>query len=183
MRTHFPKQLAFAALLSTASSGTAMAATDGTLGSTSTGSVTINASVAGRVQISKLADVDFSLVDPGSAQLRAQDVCVWSNSVGRRYNITARGNGTGDAFTVSAGGLASVPYTVEWAQVTGQSAGTPLATGVALTAQSSAATAPTCTAGPASSASLIVKLAASDLQQMQAGAAYSGTLTLVVAPE
>lgn len=181
MRTQITKQLAFAALLSSA--GTALAATDGTLGANSTGSVGINASVAGRVQISGLSDVAFNLADPGSEQARAQNVCVWSNSVGRRYNITARGNGTGNAFTLAASGLDPVPYSVEWAQVTGQTAGTPLAAGAALTAQSSAATAPTCTAGPASSASLIVKLAASDLQQMQAGAAYSGTLTLVVAPE
>lgn len=181
MRTQITKQLAFAALLSSA--GTALAATDGTLGATSTGAVSINASVAGRVQISGLTDVAFDLVDPSSGQARAQDICVWSNSVGRKYNITARGNGTGNAFTLAASGLTPVPYSVEWAQATGQTAGTPIAAGVSLTGQSSTATAPTCTAGPATSASLIVKLAASDLQQMQAGAAYSGILTLIVAPE
>lgn len=172
-----------ALLLATAAAGTAQAATDGSLGATSTGSVVINASVAGRVQISKLRDVTFTAVDAGLDQQDAQNVCVWSNTSGRKYNITARGSGTGNAFTLASGALPVVPYSVEWAQTTGQTSGTALSTGTALTGQASVATAPTCASGPATSASLIVKMAAADLQNMQAGAVYGGTLTLVVAPE
>jgi len=177
------RHLPAALLIATTFAGTAQAATDGSLGATSTGSVVINASVAGRVQISKLSDVTFSAVDAGTAQQNAQNVCVWSNTSGRKYNITARGDGASNAFTLGATGLTAVPYSVEWSQSSGQTGGTALTSGTALTGQASVATAPTCASGPATSASLIVKMAAADLQTMQAGAVYSGTLTLVVAPE
>ena len=47
--------------------GLASAATPGTLGATSTGSVGISATVPARVQISGLSDVAFGTVDPATA--------------------------------------------------------------------------------------------------------------------
>lgn len=167
----------------TAMAGTANAATDGNLGVTSTGTVNINASVAGRVQISGLRDVAFTNVDAGVAQSDAQNVCVWSNTAGRKYSINASGSGASSAFTLASGALAPVAYSVEWADTTGQTAGTGLTSGTALTGRTSVATTPTCTAGPSKSASLVVKMAAADLQTMQAGASYTGVLTLLVAAE
>lgn len=164
-------------------SQTAQAATNGTLGATSQGSVTINASVASRVQISGLADVTFSAVDPATAATNAQNVCVWSNTTTRGYRITATGSGAASAFTLSSGVLPVVPYSVEWAAATGQSSGSTLTAGTALTGLASTATSPTCSSGASSSASLIVKMAAADLSNMQAGPTYSGSLTLLVAPE
>jgi hypothetical protein len=172
-----------ALLIAALTAGTANAASDGSLGITSTGTVTINASVAGRVQISKLRDVTFSSVDASANQLDAQSVCVWSNTSGRKYNITASGSGASNAFALSSSGLDPVNYSVEWAAASGQNSGSALATGSALVGQASVATSPTCASGPGTSASLIVKMAAADLQTMQAGATYSGVLTLVVAPE
>jgi len=172
-----------ALLLATAAAGTAQAATQGSLGTTSTGSVLINASVAGRVQISGLTNVTFADVDAGSAVFNAQDVCVWSNTAGRKYKITASGDGSGNAFTLASGALTPVNYTVEWNKAAGQNSGAALATGVTLASQDSLATAPTCASGPTKSASLIVRMDAANLQNMQAGATYAGTLTLVVAPE
>lgn len=177
------RRLSTALMAAAALTGTAQAATDGTLGPTSTGTVTINASVAGRVQISGLRDVSFTNVDPSVAQSDAQNVCVWSNTSGRKYNITATGSGAAGAFTLASGALTPVPYSVQWAQTTGQTSGTALSTGTALVNQASLALAPTCASGPTSSASLIVNMAAADLQTMQASATYTGTLTLVVAPE
>jgi hypothetical protein len=177
------RHLPVALLLATAAAGSANAATQGSLGPTSTGSVAINASVAGRVQISGLRDVTFTGVDAGTAQSDAQDVCVWSNTAGRKYNIKASGSGASGAFTLSSGALTPVNYTVEWNKLAAQTSGTALANGVALTAQDSVATAPTCASGPTKSASLIVKMDTTNLQNMQAGATYAGTLTLVVAPE
>ena len=177
------RRLPVALLIAAVTAGSANAASDGTLGTTSTGTVAINASVAGRVQISKLRDVTFSGVDAGTDQLDAQNVCVWSNTSGRKYNITASGSGASNAFTLASTGLAPVSYAVEWSATSGSDAGSALATGSALAGQASVATSPTCASGPATSASLIVKMAAADLQTMQAGATYSGTLTLVVAPE
>ena len=161
----------------------ALASTQGSFGSTSTGSVTINASVPGRVRISGLSDVTFSNVDPSVAASNAQNVCVWSNTSTRGYNITASGSGSANAFTLASGALPVVPYTVQWASSSGQTSGTSLATGTALVGQTSSATNQDCSAGPASSASLVVGISSATLQSMTAGATYNGTLTLVVAPE
>lgn len=161
--------------------GMAYASTQGTLGATSTGSVEISATVPGRVQISGLSDVLFGTVDPAAAASDAQDVCVWSNTSGRVYNITATGSGAGNAFTLTDG-TNTLAYGVEWAASSGQTSGTALTAGTTLGALTSTATTADCSAGPAASASLIVNLTAADLQAAVA-ASYAGTLTLLVAPE
>jgi hypothetical protein len=161
----------------------AFASTQGSFGATSTGSVTINASVPGRVRISGLSDVNFTSVDPTVNASNAQNVCVWSNTSTRGYTITATGSGAANAFTLANGANPVVPYTVQWAGSSGQTSGTALASGTALTGQTSTATNQDCSAGPVSSASLIVGMGSSTLQGMVAGVTYTGTLTLVVAPE
>jgi hypothetical protein len=171
-----------ACLLALFAHGTALAASQGTLGTTSTGSVAIAASVPNRVQISGLADVSFANQDPSVAASNAQNLCVWSNSSTKGYNVTATGSGAANAFTLS-NGAATVPYSVEWAGSSGQSSGTALSAGTALTGLTSTATNPTCSAGPSSSASLVVKISSANLQSMPAATSYTGTLTLVVAPE
>ena len=162
--------------------GQCLAATQGSLGSTSTGSVSIGASVPNRVELSGLGDVAFTNQDPAVAASNAQNVCVWSNTSTRGYNVTASGSGAANAFTLS-NGAATVPYSVQWSGTSGQTSGTALLTGTALTGLTSTATNPTCSAGPSSSASLVIGIAATDLQSMQAATTYNGTLTLVVAPE
>jgi hypothetical protein len=52
-----------------------------------------------------------------------------------------------------------------------------------LTGQKSTATNALCASGPSSSASLIIKMSTASLQSMQAATTYTGSLTLVVAPE
>jgi hypothetical protein len=166
------------ALLATGAS----AATQGTLGSTSTGSVSINASVPNRIQLTGLTDVSFLNQDPAVAAASTQNVCVWSNTSTKGYFVTATGSGTASAFTLANGAL-TVPYSVEWAGSSGQASGTALAVSTAFHGLTSTATNPTCSAGPTSSASLIVKISTANLQAMQAATTYTGTLTLVVAPE
>lgn len=172
-----------AGLLLIGAAGAAEASTQGSLGTTSTGSVTINASVPARVRISGLTDVDLTNVDPSVNASVAQDICVWSNTVTQGYQVTASGSGTANAFTLANGALPEVPYSVEWAGTSGQTSGTPLSTGAALTGQTSSATNSNCASGPASSASLIVRIGSTDLQAMPAATTFTGTLTLVVAPE
>ena len=70
------------------------APTQGTLGSTSQGQINISASVASKVQISNLSDVTFTTIDPGVAASNAQNVCVFSNTATKGYNIKASGSGT-----------------------------------------------------------------------------------------
>jgi hypothetical protein len=156
-----------AALLTLAAGSAANAATQGSLGTTSTGTVGVSVSVPNRVQISGLTDVAFTNQDPSVAASNAQNVCVWSNTSTRGYNVTASGSGTAGAFTLANASL-TVPYSVEWAGSSGASSGTALASGTALTGLTSTATNATCSAGAASTASLIVKIASSNLQSMQA---------------
>ena len=181
MRSFLSRTIA-ASLLAAGTSGPALAATDGTLGSTSTGSVSISASVPSRVRISGLSDVAFTNVDPSVAAASAQNVCVWSNTATRGYNITATGSGAANAFTLANAAL-TVPYAIEWSDSSGATSGTALSSGTALTGLASTAANATCSAGPATTASLIVRIGAPDLQNMQATTNYTGTLTLVVAPE
>lgn len=160
----------------------AFAASDGSLGTTSTGSLSISASVPNRVQLSGLNDVSLLNQDPATAALDAQNVCVWSNTSTKGYNVTATGSGSGNAFTL-ANGASSVPYSVEWSGNSGQTSGTPLTAGTALGGLVSTATSATCASGPSSTSSLIVRISSASLQTMQAATTYTGTLTLVVAPE
>ncbi|MDO6414999.1 hypothetical protein Q4F19_11460 [Sphingomonas sp. BIUV-7] len=162
--------------------GPAGAATQGTLGTTSTGTITITASVANRAQITGLTDVTFSAVDPGTAATNAQSDCVWTNTATKGYSITATGSGTSGAFTLANGGL-SVPYSVQWAASTGQSSGTGLTSGTPLAGMTSTAVNPTCSTSPTTTSSLIVGITAPNLQSMTAGTSYTGTLTLLVTPQ
>ena len=173
---------AVVALAALTVTGPAQASTQGSLGSTSTGSVSISASVPNRVRISGLSDVAFTNADPSVDAANAQSVCVWSNTSTKGYSVTATGSGAGSAFTLANASL-TVPYSVEWSGSSGQTSGTALASGTTLTGLTSTATNANCASGPAASASLIVRIGSSDLQGMQASTSYTGTLTLLVAPE
>lgn len=134
------------------------------------------------VRITGLSDVAFgTLANLSSDAVRSQNVCVFSNSPTNGYNIQATGSGSGGGFILASGGR-TLAYEVQWAQLSGQTTGTQLSPNVSLTGQVSAATQPSCNSGPASSASLIVILRAGQLSTAAAGS-YSGTLTLLVAPE
>ena len=122
------RRLVAGIIMAALAQGTALGATQGSLGSTSTGSISIGASVPNRIQISGLADVSFTNQDPATPAANAQNVCVWSNTSTKGYNVTATGSGTGSAFTL-ANGAATVSYAVEWAGSSGQSTGTALTTG------------------------------------------------------
>jgi hypothetical protein len=160
----------------------AYAATQGTQGATSTGTVAISASVPSRVRITGLVDVAFTNQDPSTAASNAQNVCVWSNTATKGYSVTATGSGTAGAFTLTNGST-TVPYSVQWNESSAQTSGSALTSGTAGTGLNSTATHNQCAAGPAASASLIVGIASADLSGMEAASNYTGTLTLVVAPE
>lgn len=174
-------QSAVALLLATnLASGAGATATQGSFGSTSQGSITINASVPNRIEISGLTDVSLLNQDPTVNAVSTQNVCVWSNTSTHGYNITASGSGTSGAFTLS-GGSSTVPYSVNWTDAKGTSSNLLAATNVP--GFKSTATNPTCSSGPAGAEALKVTVLAADLQSMQAATIYTGTLTLVVAPE
>lgn len=160
----------------------ASASNQGSLGATSTGNVTITATVANRAQITGLNDVTFSNVDPGTTATNSQSNCVWSNTATKGYSITATGSGTSGAFTLANGGL-SVPYTVQWNASANQTSGTALTSGTPLAGLTTTAANPTCSSSPTTTSSLIVSISSTNLQGMVAATSYTGTLTLLVTPQ
>lgn len=137
---------------------------------------------AEKVRITALSDVDFGLVSNLQADARrSQNICVFSQSNGGRYSITASGSGAGSAFTLS-NGASSLAYEVQWSGQSGQAGGTALAPNIPSTGETSAATQQSCNSGPSTSASLTIVLRSSALTQARAGS-YSGSLTLLVAAE
>lgn len=186
MNTYRVAAAASAALFVFAAATTAAAATQGTPGTTSSGSVAINASIAARVAISSLSDITFADTDLApvlggatSAQ-KTENVCVWSNNADRSYFITASGSGSGNAFTLASGGNPVVPYSVAWNQQTSQTTGTSLTTATKSSKFTSTATLTNC--GGGASATLLVSILGTDAAAMLAGASYTGALTLVVSP-
>jgi hypothetical protein len=160
--------------------GPADAATQGSIGATSTGSVAITASVPNRALITSLTDVSFTNADPSVAATSSQGPCVWSNTSTRNYTITASGSGTSGAFTV-ASGSSVIPYSVGWANSAGATSLTALTAGTASSAVASNATNISC--GGSGNSTLKVTIGATDLQNMVATNSYTGTLTLVVTPQ
>ena len=108
---HVGKALAVAAVATVAASN-AFAASDGTLGATSQGSLNITVSINNLVQISHLNDIALGTYTGLGSMTGADDLCVYSNNGG--YDITATGNGASGAFRL-IGASANIPYTVEWA--------------------------------------------------------------------
>jgi len=171
-----------AALACALAAAPSFAANQGSLGATSSGNITITASVPNRARITGLTDVTFANQDPSAAASSAEDVCVWSNTATKGYTITATGSGTGSAFTLS-NGSSTVPYSVEWAATSGQTSGSGLTAGTASSSLTTGAVNQNCSSAPAATASLIVKMATADLGTMSAGSNYTGTLTLLVTPQ
>ena len=137
---------------------------------------------AQQVQINKLSDVSFGLIsDFTTDALSAQNVCVFSSTAQKGYNIAAQGSGAANAFTL-ANGSTTLAYDVQWNANSGRTTGTSLTPNVALTGQRSNATAAGCSSGPTTTASLIVIIRAAALGAAPGGN-FAGTLTLVIAPE
>jgi hypothetical protein len=138
---------------------------------------------ADRVRISALSDVSFGLISNFAADsVRSQSVCLYAKSAPLdRYRITASGSGAGGAFVLSSGSD-TLPYEVEWNDVAGQASGAPLVANQPLTGQQSTAAAGDCSRGPATTASLVLVLRSAALSAASSGT-YTGTLTLLVAPE
>jgi hypothetical protein len=182
MRNTMMNKVAAVALSATMLAGTAispaMAATNGSVGATSTGSSTITAVVGSLVRVTAVDDIDLGSWT-GSGDLQAQDdVCIWTTTGG--YNVTATGNGGGGSDFSLTNGSDTLTYAVKWAD---ESSGlTALSTGAALTGQQSNATSTDCNAGANLSATVAVEITETALSGADSGS-YSGVLTLVIAPE
>ncbi len=161
--------------------GAVIAATDGAVGGISTGTLDITVTVNDEVRISGLSDVS-GIFDGVNDIQGTSSACVYRNGGGATgaYNITATGDGGGGAFTIVDGPNPPVAYTVEWDDRSGGGF-TALATGVALTAQSTTETT-TDDCGGGDTADVRVTVPAANLLASPAGSLF-GVLTLEVAPE
>jgi hypothetical protein len=135
-----------------------------------------------KVRITGLGDVAFgTITNLAVDSVNSQSLCLYSSSGTGGYNVTASGSGAGGAFEL-ASGPQSLPFDVQWSNLSGQSSGAQLTPNVPLTGQVSTASQQTCNSGPATSASLILVVRATALSSATAGI-YNGTLTLIVGPE
>lgn len=176
-------------MIGVASPNIALAATDGSLGGTSTGTSELSVTVPLRAQITGVADLDFSseLTAWNGADdvTLADSVCVFTSS--GAYEVTASGNGTANAFTVTDGST-FISYTVEWDDNDASNSGTALTTGVQSTANfEGTTTLSDCAPSPTNNATFIVTMdgdsGTDDLASATTGVNYTGTLTLLVTPE
>lgn len=153
----------------------AYAAVDGVPGFSSTGTLDISITVDDEVRISNLGDILLGTF-AGTDATGSSAACIYRNSA-TTYQITASGDGTANAFTLSDG-TGTVPYSVTYADASA----TPVsvASGIALTGQDGADTDVDC-AVTGNNASIGVTVSAADAAALPAGN-YTGTLTLVVAP-
>jgi len=171
------KAAAVAATFAVASAtGTAHAASQGSLGSTSTGSVVINATIPNLAQISRLDDINLG--SWSGADLNGSDqFCVFSST--RSYTITATSaNGTGTTFRLKDSGTNYIAYTVNWTD--SAAAVSALSSGTASGAQATSATSVNC-AG-ADNTTVAINVPSANVSAVPAGS-YSDTLTMLVTPQ
>lgn len=154
----------------------AHAATQGSLSSMSTGSIGISVSVAPRATISGERDIDLG--GSGTVRNRAvQILCLSSNSTMRTYSVAAAGGSDAGIFELSSGDR-TIGYTVKWAASQAAPPETNEASGTLLEAASWQAE---CEPGTSSTA-FVVAIDDEDLDEVRAGGAFTGSLTLLISP-
>jgi hypothetical protein len=156
--------------------GTLFGATDGDQGSTSTGTTTVSVTKTSEVKISGLEDIALAVQADGSAT-GTTSACIYRNGTGS-YSLTANGDGAASSFSLSDGGSNVMPYTVTFDDGSGAAA---LTKNTALTGLSNADTLST-TCNGTTNATIAITVATADFSSAPAGD-YTGTLTLIIAPE
>ncbi len=161
-----------------------MAATDGSLGTTSTGTLEINVDVEDIVMISGLSDIPIAFDNTGTGDLTGSSTaCIYRNGAGT-YSVNASGDGVGSAFTIqnAAPTPTIVAYTVAWDDDVAGAATAAVGLGTPLGGQTGANTTETdCSTGGAN-AFVEVTVPRASLTAAPSGT-YNGTLTLEIAPE
>lgn len=155
----------------------AVAATDGTVGATSTGTSTISVTIPKLIRIRSMSDFTTGSYSGTGDIDQDDDVNVSVNYTGT-YQVTGTGSGAASAFTITDGS-STIAYTPYFNDATGTSGRAALTTTVALTTQSGAVK-------PLGSSTLngnvSINKTEANIQAVDAGT-YTGVLTLVFAPE
>jgi hypothetical protein len=175
--------MTFMVALLFASAVPAYAATQGTPGPTSSGTVTINATITPEVSISNLNDITFdttvlrTALNTGADVNQSDPLCVWSNNPDGSYFITATGDGAANAFTLNDG-TRTLPYTVSFTEEVTRRV-VSITSGTKSRQFVSNASAPVCVND---NALLIVTIPNAGIAAMEATTTYTGVLTLLVSP-
>ncbi len=163
-----------------------MAATNGDLGSSSTGTTDISITIPSLVKISDLQDINLGTVSTVNGDIKGSTTaCIYSNQPaaggsGGGYQVTANGNGAGNAFTVSDGAN-TLAYTAYWKPDTSAGDGTQVTSGSSLANQDGADTSSISCAGTGLNAKFTVAFSQSNIAAAPPGT-YTGTATIVIAP-
>lgn len=161
------------------SSGTAIAATQGNLGATSTGTLDITITKADQARITSVTDINLGTWTIATgAPTGFDDVCVYT-STGSYEVTTTSANNTGASYRLYDGSANYIVYTVNWNDATG-GGGAAMTHGTAMTGQTGDSTSETCSGGQ--NASVQVDITNANMIAAVAGT-YTDTLTMVVAPE
>lgn len=165
----------------------AQAATQGTLGATSTGSANISVTKSVQAQISDISDMTLTnwSIGDGAVTL-SSNVCVYSST--GNYKVTATGSGSGSAFSIASGSN-TIPYTVTW---NAGGAGGLSNTGTSLTTNTQSAslgnasvTSANCSGGGAGNdtARVIVGISQASMDAAASSSTpYTGTITMLITP-
>ncbi|MEM7001858.1 MAG: hypothetical protein AAF529_13805 [Pseudomonadota bacterium] len=153
---------------------TGFAANQGSNGFNSTGDLLITLNINDEVRISNLGDItlDFAGADISDTS----PACIYRNG-GADYQVTATGDGAANAFTLTDG-TNTIAYTVSFDD---GAADTPMASGTALARTNATGTDDDCVTNGGNNATITVGVAAAAANSLPQ-AAYTGTLTLLVAP-
>ncbi|NMC61891.1 MAG: hypothetical protein GYA55_01845 [SAR324 cluster bacterium] len=140
-------------------------------------SVTVSLTIPTQQQIFDVSDIDFGSYTGSGNPSEKRSVCIRNNTATGYYNISAKGSGTSDAFTVTNGSN-PIAYKVYWYDNNDSRKDTISSPNSTLSNRIGATIAETCSSG---NASIEIEFQKSALMQAPAGY-YSGTIHLMLSP-
>lgn len=172
-------KVSYLTLLCLTLGSTAFAATQGTLGETSTGSSDLSIEIPEFVRISDVGDLAFGSYG-GSGDVNGNDdLCIYRNNPAATYFVTASGDGAASAFSMTDG-TNTIAYNVYFNDASGTTGEALLTTNSKSTQQSGANTS-ALDCGGSNNANFHVEILEANLMSAAAGS-YNGTLTMVAEP-
>ena len=161
-------------------SSKAIAASDGTLGSTSEGRLDISLTITPLLMISNLNDFIFGSYSGTGDLVGQDDICVYRNDPAGEYRIVA--TSVEGRFAIAGPNGTVIPYNLFYNDERGTQGATELSYNTGSNTQTGANTSSaTCFHGKVLNANVSVKLKEEHLQSVPSGA-YTGTLILTVEP-
>jgi hypothetical protein len=161
--------------------GPAQAARQGSLGGTSSGTISISVSVPPQARVSGVRDMEFADVESEVLQTRSRDICMSSNSLARSFTVAAIGSGSGGSLELSNGSN-TLAYSVRWSSPENLDPGSGSAMDSPARSIDASPSPLGCRSGMGL-ARLTVALNGPRPRPAETRAPYTGTLTLLLSPE